>query len=268
MDPIEVEDLWVSYRVKRGHPRTLAAVVGTLGKSLPRREWALKGLSFSVAPGETLGVIGLNGSGKSTLLRSIAGIFRPTKGRIVVRGHVSSLIDLTAGFEQDLSAKDNVLLAGAIYGLSRRKIHDVLGEVFSFAGLDEHTESHLRSFSTGMAMRLGFSIAVALNPDVILVDEVLAVGDESFRHRCLAKIGELRNNGTTVVFASHELALVEQLCDRVIVLDQGQIIKSSEPRSAVSYYCERLGVSREEALSRPAVQGLETLDRPWRRRRR
>jgi ABC-type polysaccharide/polyol phosphate transport system ATPase subunit len=268
MRPIEVEDLWVSYRVKQGHPRTLLAVVGTLGKSLPRREWALKGVSFSVEEGETLGVIGMNGSGKSTLLRSVAGIFRPSKGKVIVRGNVSSLIDLTAGFEMDLSARENVILSGAIYGLSRREIREVIGEVFMFAGLEEHADSALRTFSTGMAMRLGFSIAVALDPDVILVDEVLAVGDESFKHRCLEKIGELRSKGTTIMFASHELSLVETLCDRALVLDQGELAHSSGPVEAVDYYCERLGVTRDDILHRPVVQDLQALDRPWSRRRR
>ncbi len=267
MDAIKIDDLWVSYRVRGKRASTLKNVVGTLGRSISARSWALQGVSLSIERGSMYGLIGVNGSGKSTLLRCMAGIFRPTKGSVAVTGRAGSLIDLTAGFDMELTAKDNVFLSGAIYGVPRAEIEAKLGEIFAFAGLEEHVDRPMRSFSTGMGMRLGFSLVVAIEPEVILVDEVLAVGDESFKQKCLNKMRELLEGGTTVVFASHELALIEALCDKVAVLEAGELVDESGGEDAVSFYCDRLGISRDEALTRTPLEALKT-DRPWTRHRR
>lgn len=267
MDAIKIEDLWVSYRVRGKRASTLKNVVGTLGRSLSARKWALQGIGLSVERGSMYGLIGINGSGKSTLLRCMAGIFRPTRGEVAVTGRTGSLIDLTAGFDMELTARDNVFLSGAIYGVPRAQIADKLDEIFDFAGLEEHVDRPMRSFSTGMGMRLGFALVVAIEPEIVLVDEVLAVGDESFKHKCLEKMRELLEGGTTVVFASHELALIESLCDRVAVLEGGELVGESDGEGAVSLYCDRLGIDREEALTRTPLEALRT-DRPWSRHRR
>jgi len=270
MSAMIVEDLWQSYRDKQARPPTLKLTLADARRRRRRTDrWALRGVSFTVEPGEMLSVIGHNGSGKSTLLRSLAGIYRPVRGKVTVRGRTASLIDLTAGFHRLLTARQNVILGGAIYGLPRTEVLERLDAVFEFAGLKGEEETHLRAFSTGMAMRLGFSIAVAFDPDVLLVDEVLAVGDEAFKLKCLDKVRDLRNDGATVVFVSHELAIVRSLSDRVIVLDEGQILYEGEPDAAIEAYCAHLGVDVETALSRPLVQQqhLDALDSRWGKRR-
>jgi ABC-type polysaccharide/polyol phosphate transport system ATPase subunit len=266
---ITVTDLSIAYRAHKMHARTLKAVVGTLGRSLPVRSWALKDVSFEVAQGEMLGIVGVNGSGKSTLLRCLAGIFRPTEGRVEVRGRAANLIDLTAGLHMDLSVRDNMHLAGAIYGVPRAVMDERLEEILAFAGLEEHVDNPLRSFSTGMALRLGFALAVSMEPDVILVDEVLAVGDEWFKTRCLDRIESLRKQGSTVVFASHELGLIRGAASRVIVLEGGKIAADTDPASAVDLYCERLGLSLDEVMERSPLEPflMERVGRPWARRR-
>jgi len=265
---IEVEDLWESYWPRRIGGRTLKAAVGTLGRSVGIRRWAVKGVSLTVEAGEMVGVIGINGSGKTTLLRCLAGIYRPSKGTVTVRGNVASLIDLTAGFHMDLTARDNVLIAGAIYGMSRRELEGKMDEIFSFAELPEHTEASLRTFSTGMAMRLGFALAISLEPDILLVDEVLAVGDEAFKVKCLEKVKAMRAGGTTVVFASHELALVRSLCDRVVVLDQGELTFDGPSDQAVEHYCSAIGVDVGRISELPPIEEatLKNIERAWARR--
>jgi ABC-type polysaccharide/polyol phosphate transport system ATPase subunit len=269
MPPIEVEGLWESYWPRRLGGRSLKAAIGTLGRSVGVRRWALKDVSFMVDRGEMLGVIGINGSGKTTLLRCIAGIFRPTRGRVTVHGRVASLIDLTAGFQMDLSAEDNILLAGAIYGVSRRDLLARLDEVLAFAELPDHKEASLRTFSTGMAMRLGFALAISLEPDILLVDEVLAVGDERFKVKCLEKVKQLRAEGTTVVFASHELALIRSLTDRVLFLDQGEKAFDGAPAEAVDRYCAAIGVDVDRVAELPPIEEktLRGIERSWARRR-
>ena len=271
MSAILVEDLWQSYRDKQARPPTLKLTLADLRRRRRRssERWALKGVSFSVDRGEMLSVIGHNGSGKSTLLRSLAGIYRPVRGRVSVTGRTASLIDLTAGFHRLLTARENVMLAGAIYGIPRGELLASMDEIFEFAGLQGEEETHLRAYSTGMAMRLGFSIAVVFEPDVLLVDEVLAVGDEAFKLKCLDKVAELRESGATIVFVSHELAIVRSLSDRVLVLDEGKILHEGGPAEAIDAYCKHLGVDVETALSRPLVQQpqIDALDERWGGRR-
>lgn len=268
MNAIVVTDLWEGYRPRSSQRRSLQASLRQFGKGKPELRWGLKGVSFDVPQGEMVGIVGHNGSGKSTLLRCLAGIYRPSKGTVLLRGRATSLIDLEAGFQRDLSATDNILLAGAVYGVPKKEMKERFDEVIAFSGLEDDADTLLRAFSTGMAIRLGFSVAVMLDPDILLIDEVLAVGDEGFKVKCLEKIRTMRDAGATIVFVSHDLALIRKLCDRVIVLDHGTKIHDGNVQEGLESYCERLGVDLEEAMTRPSLDHpqLEKVERRWMRR--
>ena len=205
---------------------------------------ALADVDFTVARGEAFGVIGGNGSGKSTLLKLIAGILRPTSGSVVVDGRVAALIELGAGFHPEISGRENVYVNGAILGLTRREIDRRLDSIVAFSGLADFIDEPVKNYSSGMYVRLGFAVAVHTDPDVLLVDEVLAVGDEAFGHKCLRRIEELLAAGKTLLFVSHSLDLVEGLCDRVLWLDDGRPRLLGEPRRVVDAY--RQAVAEEE----------------------
>jgi ABC-type polysaccharide/polyol phosphate transport system ATPase subunit len=205
---------------------------------------ALSNVSFSVARGETFGVIGANGSGKSTLLKLVAGIFKPTAGRLAVDGKVSALIELGAGFHPEISGRENVVINGVMLGLTRKEIERKLPEIAAFAGLEEFMDEPVKTYSSGMYVRLGFAVAVHVDPDILVVDEVLAVGDEAFSRRCLDTIGEFRARGKTIFFVSHALGLVEDLCDRVLYLEQGRAKGTGEAREMLAAY--RLDVAAGE----------------------
>ncbi|BDG01707.1 ABC transporter ATP-binding protein [Anaeromyxobacter oryzae] len=198
--------------------------------------WALRDVSFRVAPGEAVGVVGHNGSGKSTLLQLAAGVLRPTEGRVAVEGRVAPLIELGAGFDPELSGRDNVFLNGALLGFSRREMARRLDRIVAFAELERFIDVPVKSYSSGMYARLGFAIASDVDADVLLVDEVLSVGDERFQERCLERIGRLRRAGTTVLLVSHDLALVAALCDRAILLHGGAVALDGPPAAAVARY--------------------------------
>lgn len=270
MNAIEVTELWEGYRPRSSQRRPLQESLRQFGKGRPELRWGLRGVSFEVPEGQMVGVVGHNGSGKSTLLRCLAGIYRPSKGQVLIRGRASSLIDLEAGFQRDLSATDNIFLAGSVYGLPKKKMKERFDEVLRFSGLEDDADTLLRAFSTGMAIRLGFSVAVTLDPDILLIDEVLAVGDEGFKVKCLEKIRIMRDAGVTIVFASHDLALIRKLCDRVLVLEQGQKIYDGDVQPGLESYCERLGVDLEEAMTRPSVDHpqLAKVERRWMRKNR
>lgn len=205
---------------------------------------ALSDVSFRVERGETFGVIGANGCGKSTLLKLVAGILKPTSGRLEVNGKVSALIELGAGFHPEISGRENVVINGVMLGLSKKEIERKLPEIIAFSGLEEFIDQPVKTYSSGMYVRLGFAVAVHLDPDVLVVDEVLAVGDEAFAHRCLDTIREFAARGKTIFFVTHSLALVEELCDRVLYLDQGRIKGIGDPREMLAAY--RMDVSRGE----------------------
>ncbi len=206
---------------------------------------ALEETSFSVARGEAFGVIGGNGSGKSTLLKLLARILKPSSGTLTVDGRLSALIELGAGFHPEISGRENVFINGAVLGLSRAEIERRYEEIVEFSGLGDFLEEPVKNYSSGMYVRLGFAVAVHTNPDVLLVDEVLAVGDEAFAHRCLRHIEEMLRAGKTILFVSHSLDLVEGLCDRVLWLDRGRPRLVGEPRRVIDAY--RMAVAEEEA---------------------
>lgn len=218
----------------------------SLTRGLPRDRAiaALDDISFTVAPGEAFGVIGGNGSGKSTLLKVIAGILRPTSGRVEIRGRVAALIELGAGFHPEISGRENVFINGAILGLRRKEIERRFDEIVEFSGLADFIDEPVKNYSSGMYVRLGFAVAIHTDPDLLLVDEVLAVGDESFAHRCLRRIDELLAAGKSVVLVSHSLDLVEGLCDRVLWLDGGRSRLAGSPRRVVDAY--RQSVAEDE----------------------
>lgn len=247
---LSVEELTKLYR--RTTPgdqlRTLksALLEGTLTRGLAPENTitALDGVSFEVAPGEAFGVIGGNGSGKSTLLKVVAGILKPTSGRVSARGRVAALIELGAGFHPEISGRENVYINGAVLGLSRREIDRRFDDIVAFSGLGSFIDEPVKNYSSGMYVRLGFAVAVHTDPEVLLVDEVLAVGDEAFAHRCLRRIEELLAAGRTLLFVSHALDLVEELCDRVLWLDAGKPRLLGAPRRVVDAY--RQAVAEEE----------------------
>ncbi|HZF11558.1 MAG TPA: ABC transporter ATP-binding protein [Thermoanaerobaculia bacterium] len=231
--------------------RTLksALVERSLTKNLKREEAivALDGVDFTVAPGEAFGVVGGNGSGKSTLLKLVAGMLKPSAGRIEVAGRVAAMIELGAGFHPEISGRENVFINGAVLGLSRREIQRRYDDIVQFSGLADFMEEPVKNYSSGMYVRLGFAVAVHTDPDVLLVDEVLAVGDEAFAHRCLRRIEEFLATGRTLLFVSHSLDLVEGLCDRVLWLEGGRQRLVGEPRRVIDAYRQEVAELEGEA---------------------
>jgi len=217
----------------------------TSGLSQDKAITALRDVSFTVGRGEAFGVIGGNGSGKSTLLKIVAGILRPTSGETVADGRVAALIELGAGFHPEISGRENVYFNGSILGLGRREIDQRFDDIVAFSGLEDFIDEPVKNYSSGMYVRLGFAVAIHTDPDVLLVDEVLAVGDEAFAHRCIHRIEEFLASGRTLLFVSHGLDLVEALCDRVMWLDRGVGKLVGEPRRVVDAY--RQAVAEEES---------------------
>ena len=223
-------------------------VKGDIFKALKPDELvtALDGVSFKVEEGQTFGIIGENGSGKSTLLKVVAGIAKPTKGKVTVKGKVSALIELGAGFHPEITGKENVYINGIMLGLSKKEIVQKFDDIVKFAELEEFIDAPVKTYSSGMYMRLGFSIAINVNPDILLIDEVLAVGDASFVPKCLDKIDDFRRRKKTILFVSHDLSTVEKICDRVIWLKDGRIERMGEPKRVVDSYLQDVLEKQEE----------------------
>ena len=247
---VTAEGLSKSYR-KWGRTRAFGTLKSALlGRSLAAAlapsevVAALSDVSFTVARGETFGVVGPNGCGKSTLLKLVAGLFKPTSGRIAVDGKVSALIELGAGFHPEISGRENVVINGVMLGLTRKEIERKLPEIVAFSGLEDFIDEPVKTYSSGMYVRLGFAVAVHVDPDILVVDEVLAVGDEAFAHRCLDTIAEFSRRGKTIFFVSHSLVLVEELCDRVLYLEHGRVKGLGDPREMLAAY--RLDVAAGE----------------------
>ncbi|MBC8248375.1 MAG: ABC transporter ATP-binding protein [Anaerolineales bacterium] len=251
-EAIEFENVSKRFILHHARPRSFQElVIGALWRSRSREElWALNDVSFGVERGEMLGIIGPNGSGKSTLLKLITRILEPTSGRITVDGKVSALIELGAGFHPDLTGRENVYLNGSILGLSQEETDAKFKEIVEFAELERFINVPLKHYSSGMYMRLGFAIAINVEPDILLIDEVLAVGDESFQKKCLAKIEELKNQGKTMVFVSHALETVRKLCDQALWLEEGNIKSRGNPDKVIYDYLDDLrrkeGVALDE----------------------
>jgi lipopolysaccharide transport system ATP-binding protein len=198
--------------------------------------WALKDVSFQVKAGEALGVIGRNGSGKSTLLQVLCGVLRETSGQVTVNGRISALLELGAGFHPEFKGRDNVYMNGAIMGLSRKEMDERFQAIADFAEIGDFMEQPMKTYSSGMYIRLAFACAVSIAPDILIVDEALAVGDAYFQQKCKQKIMEFRDNGGTMLIASHDMDTVKSLCDSVILLSKGALIESGDPARVTAAY--------------------------------
>lgn len=249
MNRITAENIGKRYEIQGPKERTLkSSIIDTIiGRRKKKDFWALRGVNFSVETGETLGVIGPNGAGKSTLLGLIAGTLFPTEGKIQKNGAMSTLLELGAGFHPDLSGRENIYLNGSILGLSKKEIDKRFNDIVSFAELEAFIDMPVKHYSSGMYVRLGFSVAVIVDPDILLVDEVLAVGDAMFRRKCLRKIEEFQKNGKTMLIVSHDLETIKNISDRILLLDEGKIIDLGDPSNIVEEYL-RLGLYRKGEL--------------------
>ncbi|MFA5658872.1 MAG: ABC transporter ATP-binding protein, partial [Oscillospiraceae bacterium] len=201
---------------------------------------ALKDINIDIKKGEQVGLIGVNGCGKSTLLKCFSKILYPDKGEIIVNGKVSSLLELGAGFHPDFSGRENIYTNASIFGLKRKEIESIINPIIEFSGLSDFIENPVRTYSSGMYMRLAFSVAIHVSPDILLIDEILAVGDASFQKKCYERILDFKGRGITIVIVSHDLSTVERICDRIIWLDGGKIIKDGSPKEVVNDYYDKL----------------------------
>jgi lipopolysaccharide transport system ATP-binding protein len=233
---IAVEGVSRRFTVHAQANRTLKDWFVARGRIRASEVWALQDVSLRVEPGQALGLVGRNGSGKSTLLRLLSGIIKPTSGRLEVGGRVGSLLELGAGFHPDFSGRENVYLNGSIHGLRRRQIDELMDEIVSFAELERFIDLPVRTYSSGMYMRLGFAVAAHIRADVLLLDEVFAVGDEAFQRKCFGKIFEFKQRGGTIVFVSHDAAAVERLCDRAVLLKGGRLVFDGPTHEAIVQY--------------------------------
>ena len=244
---IAVEHLGKQFRRYHPHrPWTFQeAAIGGLRRLFPQEHfWILRDISFSVAPGRIVGVIGRNGAGKSTLLRTIAGIMKPEEGVVKVWGRLAAVIELGAGFHPDLTGRENLVVAGIVGGSTRREIERQIDSIVEFAEIEAYLDNPLHTYSDGMKMRLAFSLAIHLEPDVILIDEVLAVGDVAFQLKCLRRIMESKERGCAILLATHDLSTSRELCDEVLWLDGARLAEFGPPNRVVDKYLESMQVAK------------------------
>ncbi|MBN1557383.1 MAG: ABC transporter ATP-binding protein [Lentisphaerae bacterium] len=254
-DAITVNNLGKKYRLRSsGTPTMKAAVLDLVrGRRRVRRDfWALRDVSFAVRRGETLGIIGFNGAGKSTLLALLAGTKTPTCGSLATEGTISSLLELGAGFHPDLTGRENIFLCGAIMGMSQSRMRERFDAIVSFAGLETFIDQPVKHYSSGMYVRLGFAVAVEVDPDIVLIDEVLAVGDITFQRKCIERMKRFREQGKTMLMISHDLKTIQSISDRILLLNEGRILGLGDPESLVDRY---------ETLSRDRM--AQAIRREW-----
>ena len=233
---IELKNVSKKFRLYHEKTRSLKERILGRSKNVYEELWALKDVNLIIKKGETAGIIGVNGSGKSTLLKLIAKILYPTTGEIITSGKIATLIELGAGFHPDLTGKENVYLNGAILRMTKKEIDEKFNDIVKFAELEKFIDIPLRNYSSGMKMRLGFSIAVHVNPDILLIDEVLAVGDAAFKQKCYEKIRYFQRKQKTILYVSHNLESVKNICNWTIWLDKGKIIKQGNSNEVVNDY--------------------------------
>jgi ABC-type polysaccharide/polyol phosphate transport system ATPase subunit len=236
---LRVESVSKQFKIERNRPVSLKELV--VRRLTGRRDslsalWALRDVSFSVEQGQSLGIIGHNGAGKSTLLRLLCGLGRPTKGHINRIGHVSGLLDLGKGFHPDMTGRENLMTGGILSGLTSREVRARQEEIIAFAELEEFIDQPVRTYSTGMYLRLAFSTAMSFDPDVLIIDEVLAVGDQRFKKKCIERLDAFRASGKTLILTSHDSEQITSLCDEVIVLEEGRVVIQGDPKSAIDCY--------------------------------
>ena len=238
MDIIEAKNVWKNYKIPHEKRNTLfESLYGLMDSKMGYESFtALKDINFTVKKGEWLGVIGHNGSGKSTLLKVIANTIRPTKGKVTVNGKITSFLELGIGFQQDLTAKENIKIYGAIMGLSDNEIEDRIDGILEFGGLNRFKDTKIKNFSSGMIVRLAFSTAIQIEPEILLLDEVLAVGDLDFQKKCFEVFDRYREMDKTVVYVSHDLSTVQRFCDKVLLLNHGEQIGIGNPEEMINLY--------------------------------
>jgi ABC-type polysaccharide/polyol phosphate transport system ATPase subunit len=251
---ISLDGVCKRYYMRAHRPEDLKTTVLHLPSFLSRDSnrkafWALDGVSFEVKRGESMGVVGPNGSGKSTLLKIIADLARPTRGKIAVNGRISALLELGAGFHPQITGRENAILNAVLLGLSRREAEEVLPRIIDFSELGDFIDEPMRTYSSGMYIRLGFSVAVHVHADVLLVDEVLAVGDAQFQQKCFDHIEKLRAQGVTIVLVSHDLGSVTRFCERAILLHHGQVQVEGQSQPVVHEYLSRIAAVLGHAVS-------------------
>ncbi len=213
--------------------------------------WALKDVSFEVKKGEVIGLIGSNGAGKSTMLKVVSGVMKPTKGKVTIEGSIAPMIELGAGFDSELTARENIYLNGAVLGYSEKFLNSKFDEIVEFSELKDFLDVPIKNFSSGMIAKLAFSISTVVNPDILIVDEILSVGDIKFQEKSLNKMMEMIKGGTTVLYVSHSLESIRELCDRVIWLDHGEVVKMGDTKKICDeYYFKQMGVPYEEKKSK------------------
>ncbi len=239
IEPGAIEVRGASRRFRVSHDRNLTLKETFLrgGRRVEHTDlWALREATFTIAPGEAVAIIGRNGSGKSTLLKMLAGIIPPHEGSVSAGGRVAALLELGSGFHPDFTGRENVFMNAAIFGLSEREVADRLDDIIDFAEIADFIDMPVRTYSSGMQLRLAFAVSAHLNPDVLLLDEVLAVGDEAFQRKCISRIYRFRRSGGTLVFVSHDGAAVEKICSRALLIDDGRVVRDSDPADVMEHY--------------------------------
>jgi ABC-2 type transport system ATP-binding protein len=247
---VDVRGVSKRFRLAHGRHNSLKERVIHGGRTPHEDFWALKDVSLAAYEGETVGILGRNGSGKSTLLKCICGVLQPTSGEVVVRGKLAGLLELGAGFQQDLTGRENIYLNGSMLGMSKKEVDRVFDDIVDFSELEEFIDGQVKFYSSGMYVRLGFAVAVNVNPDILVVDEVLAVGDERFQRKCIERVKVFQREGRTILLVTHSPDQVRSICDRALVLSHGDVIHEGPPGEAVRIFREGL-LEEEGTLAIP-----------------
>jgi len=242
---VEINDVSKMFKLYHENVRSLKEKVLFFNKRGFEEFWALKDIDIKVKPGETLGIIGANGSGKSTLLKCITKILYPTSGKVITSGSIAALLELGAGFQPDLTGRENVYLNASILGFSKKEVDRKFDEIVAFAELERFIDNHVRNYSSGMHVRLGFAVAISVDPDILLIDEVLAVGDEAFQRKCIERIEEIQESGRTIVFVTHNVEITKEICTQVVMLDHGIVVREGKPREVVNHYHQLMETADE-----------------------
>lgn len=252
---IEAKSVWKDFKVYHERNNTLKETFLRRRRAAYESFWALKDVSFEIKEGSTVGFIGENGSGKSSMLKILAKILRPSKGTVKIEGKISALLELGAGFHPDLTGRENIFLNGSILGITRAEIAKRLDQIIAFSELGRFIDMPVKSYSSGMYVRLGFAVAINVDPDILLIDEILAVGDESFQRKCLNKLYDLKESGKTIVVVSHALDQVRNICDEVVWLEHGEVRMRGRAPSVVDAYLDE--VNRQEEAKAPEMEEVE-----------
>ncbi len=238
---IEVKNVTKSFKIYYDKANTLKEHLLFWNRNKSEIFTALNGVDLEIKKGETVGLIGINGSGKSTLLKLMTKIYYPTTGKIITHGKVTSLLELGAGFHQDFTGKENIYFNAAIFGLTKQEIEKRIDEIIEFSELGDFINNPVRTYSSGMYMRLAFSIAINVDADILLIDEILAVGDKHFQDKCFAKLNELKNSDKTIVIVSHDLGKIKEICNRAIWIDEGKVELDGSPEKVIKEYIKKRG---------------------------